>query len=90
MKATRETSKIYAGTERIAYLLSEPLQDRTYPFIDSLTGVLRFERPRLVMTWGKNGEHLSVCDMRCEVRDFTPICAEDETKIRLAISEAGT
>jgi hypothetical protein len=62
------------------------LTDRAYPFFDTLTWQLRFEEPRLVMVWGDNGEHLNVCNMACEVRDFTPICAADAAKIRAAIS----
>ncbi len=86
MKATRETSTIYAGRERVVYRLSEPLQDRTYPFIDSLTGVLRFRQPDLVMIWGEGGEHLSVADLSCQVVDFHPIA--NEAEIRAAIAAA--
>jgi hypothetical protein len=85
MKAAREAVVEYAGTERIIYKLSEPLTDRTYPFIDSLTGALRFGVADLVMTWGQNGEHLNICDMKGQVRDFTPIVI-DRDRVLAAIN----
>lgn len=86
MKATRETSTIYAGRERIAYRLSEPLSDRTYPFYDTLTNTVRFRGCDLVMVWGENGEHLSPCSPQCQVTDYTPVVADRE-RVLAAIRE---
>lgn len=73
MKVTRETSIVYAGRERTVYSLSEPLSDRAYPTV------------RLVMVWGQGGEYLSPCDGKCQVTDYTLVCAADAIKIRAAI-----
>ena len=74
MKATRETSIVYAGRQRTVYSLSRPLTDRDFPKVS------------LVMVWGQDGEYLSPCDMKAQVTDYTPVVA-DAAVVRAAIAE---